>query len=50
MKSAKYIARVSFRVEPELRERLEQRALDYGTTFGDLTRRAIERGLMEDLK
>ena len=45
MKSAKYIARMSFRTDPELRERVEQKALDCGISFGDAARRAIAKGL-----
>lgn len=45
MKAARYISRMSFRVDPELREKVEQKALDCGISFGDAARRALNKGL-----
>lgn len=45
MKSAKFIAWLSLRVEPEIRERLDQMALESESSVGEVTRRVIEKGL-----
>ena len=49
MKAARYIAQMTFRCEPELREKVEQRALDYGISFGDAARRALNKGLEDSV-